>query len=193
MTQTDTPLPFSHPLRPADLATHEPTRFELVLEEASCAAIARDIDVSGLRKVRFKGELKPIGKRDWQLSAHLGATVTQECVVTLAPVTTRIEEDVTRQWLAAARKTVEEEEVEMPEDVTQDPLGEVIDLGEVLIETLALALPLYPRAEGADLAEQNFAEKGITPMTDEDARPFAGLASLRDKLAGESDPTDTDT
>ncbi len=188
MTQTDMPLPFSHPLRPADLVTHEPTQFELVLDDATCAAIAKDIDVPGLRKIRFKGTLQPIGKRDWQLTAHLGATVLQDCVVTLAPVTTRIEEDVTRQWLAATRKTADEEEVEMPEDVTQDPLGDVIDLGEVLIEALALALPPYPRAAGADLSEQNFAEKGVTPMTDEDARPFAGLAGLRDKLAGDSDP-----
>lgn len=190
MTHADTSLPFSHPLRPADLATHEPTQFELVLDEPDCAAIAQDIGVPALRKIRFKGTLKPIGKRDWQLSAHLGATVLQDCVVTLAPVTTRIEEDVTREWLAAARKVTNEEEVEIPEDVSQDPLGDVIDLGEVLIEALALALPAYPRAEGADLSEQNFAEKGVTPMTDEDARPFAGLAGLRDKLSGESDPSE---
>ena len=47
---------------------------------------------------------------------------------------------------------------------------------------LALALPLYPRAEGADLAQAQFAGPGVTPMTDEDARPFAGLKDLRDKL-----------
>ncbi len=187
MTQTEAPLPYRHPMRVADLAPNEPTTFELVPTTAQCTAIAEDIGVPALRKIRFTGTLAPMGKRDWELKGHLGATVTQDCVVTLAPVTTRIEEDVLRHWLAGLVRVPEDEEVEMPEDVTQEPLGTEIDLGEVLVEALALALPLYPRADGAAMSEQNFAEPGVTAMTDEAARPFAGLAGLRDKLSGDSD------
>ncbi|WP_424942826.1 YceD family protein [Aliiroseovarius crassostreae] len=195
MTQTEDAKPFSHILRVADLTANETTAFELVLTPDQCAAIAADIDLPALRKVRFTGSLSPMGKRDWKLTGHLGATVTQDCVVTLAPVTTRIEEDVTRQWIAGLVVAPEGDEVEMPEDVTQEKLGDVIDLGDVLVEALALALPLYPRAEDAALPAQNFAEPGVTPMTDEAARPFAGLADLRSKLAkgkeGESDESDS--
>ena len=67
----------------------------------------------------------------------LGATVTQACVVTLAPVITRIEETVTRRYLADMPEP-EGEEVEMPEDDSAEPLPVIIDPGAVMIEALAL-------------------------------------------------------
>ena len=56
-----------------------------------------------------------------------------------------------------------------------------------LTEALALALPLYPRAAGAALGQTVYTEKGVTPLTDEAARPFAGLGALRDSLKDTDD------
>ncbi|MGB1722615.1 MAG: DUF177 domain-containing protein, partial [Paracoccaceae bacterium] len=39
-----------------------------------------------------------------------------------------------------------------------------------------------PRAHGADLGEAVFTEPGKAAMRDEDTRPFAGLAALREQL-----------
>ena len=176
-------LPFTHPIRPADLATGRATPFELVPSQTVCDAIARDLGIIGLRKLRFSGEMSPLGKHDWQMTANLGATVIQECVVTLDPVTTRIDDKIDRRWLKHLSEPNDDDEVEMPEDDSVDPLTDVIDLGQVMIEALALALPLYPRAEGADMQTNVFAEPGTKPMTDDDAKPFAGLSDLRDKLS----------
>ncbi|GHE86954.1 hypothetical protein GCM10016455_03320 [Aliiroseovarius zhejiangensis] len=175
-------LPFSHPLRVAELPTGRPTQFELAPDAAECAAIAADLGIQGLRKLRFAGELAPFGKHDWQMQAELGATVTQACVVTLDPVTTRIDDRVDRRWLRDLDQPAGADEVEMPEDDTIEALGTVIDLGQVMVEALALALPLYPRAEGAEIQTTVFTEPGLKPMSDEDAKPFAGLSGLRDKL-----------
>lgn len=180
----------SQPLRVADLPTKKPTRFELVPEQAALRAIAEELGLQGLRKLRFKGEISADGKRDWRLTAQLGATVTQPCVVTLEPVTTRIEEPVERRFVAeipdfgpSAKKSDEDEEgIEMPEDDNTELLGSHIDPGAVMLEALSLALPLYPRAEDAALEETNFTEPGKDAMTDEDTKPFAGLAALRDQL-----------
>ena len=169
---------------------HEPTRFELVPEQAALRAIAEELGLQGLRKLRFKGEISADGKRDWRLTAQLGATVTQPCVVTLEPVTTRIEEPVERRFVAeipdfgpSAKKSDEDEEgIEMPEDDNTELLDSHIDPGAVMLEALSLALPLYPRAEDAALEETNFTEPGKDAMTDEDTKPFAGLAALRDQL-----------
>jgi uncharacterized metal-binding protein YceD (DUF177 family) len=81
---------------------------------------------------------------------------------------------------------IEGEEVEMPEDESIERLPAAIDIAEVMIESLALNIPLYPRAEGTDLVEMQVTEPGKKAMTDEDAKPFAGLAALRDKLDGDS-------
>ena len=176
----------SQPLRVADLSTNKPTRFELIPDEASLRAIAEELGLLGLRKLRFKGEVAASGKRDWVLKAQLGATVTQPCVVTLAPVTTRLEEPTERRFVADLPEqdgdAGSEDGVEMQEDDSLEPLGSHIDPAAVMIEALSLALPLYPRADGAEMAETNFTEPGKAAMTDEDTKPFAGLAALRDQL-----------
>lgn len=173
-------LPKSH-LRLADLATRKPTDFELVPTADERKAIAAELGILGIKKLRFAGALTPQGRQDWTLTADLGATVVQECVVTLEPVTTRIDAKLTRSYVADMPE-IEAAEVEMPVEDTVEELPETLDLAQVMIEALALELPLYPRAEGAALPDAVFTEPGIAPMTDDEAKPFAGLGALRDRL-----------
>ncbi|MDG3040356.1 YceD family protein [Roseicyclus marinus] len=157
--------------------------FEITPDAAGRARLADELNLSALRKLRFAGSLLPEGARDWRLEATLGATVVQPCVVTAEPVTTRIDDAVLRRYLADMDEPTGDE-VEMPEDDTAEPLPATLDLGQIMAEALALALPLYPRAEGAALDAAVFAPPGVAPLTDEVAKPLAGLAALRDRLTG---------
>lgn len=180
-------------LRVSSLSTKAPTRFERRPEAAQMAAIATELDLLGLRKLSLTGTLEPDGRRDWLLRATLGATVVQPCVATLAPVTTRIDEPILRRFLADYDDMQPTgEEAEMPDDDTTEPLREVIDLDQVMIEALALALPLYPRAQDADPADISVTEPGKKVLSDDDVKPFAGLAALRDQLAGKADGDEND-
>lgn len=173
-------------IRVATLAKGEPRSLTIAPESEARARIATALGIDAVKKLGFEGTLAPIGKRDWQLTGRLGATVVQPCVVTLAPVTTRIDVAVNRRWLADWAEP-DADEVELPEDVDADPLRAEIDIGAVIVEALALALPDFPRAEGVALGEAVFGEPGTAAMTDADARPFAGLAALRDKLVDDDD------
>ncbi len=173
-------LPQSH-LRLADLTNRKATDFDLTPTPSERQAIAAALDLSGVKKLRFSGHLEPLGRTDWGLTATLGATVVQPCVATLTPVTTRIDEPVKRSYVAEFPE-IEAAETEMPEDDTVEPLPASLDLAAVMIEALTLALPLYPRSPDADPADVVFAGPGVTPMTDEDAKPFAGLGALREQL-----------
>jgi uncharacterized metal-binding protein YceD (DUF177 family) len=153
-------------------------------DAAARAAIARHLDIRDIRKLRFEGTLTPEGRRDWTLTATLGATVVQDCVVTLDPVVTRIDEPVTRRYLADMPEPTLGE-VEMPEDDTIEPLPASLDLAAVMVEALSLALPPFPRAPGAELGELTVTEPGSAPLDADTIRPFAGLAGLRDKLTGD--------
>ena len=82
----------------------------------------------------------------------------------------------------------EGEEIEMPEDDSVEPMPDEIDLAEVATEALALALPLYPRAPGAEFADGLHAAEGVTPLSDADLKPFAGLQGLAAKLAAKDEP-----
>ena len=177
------PAPHSAILRVDDLPGDAPVRFCVAPPPERLEAIRADLGLLGLRKLRLEGDLRAAGNGDWRLGARLGATVTQTCVVTLAPVTTRIEEAVTRRflrgWSAAADPEAQDETAL---DDTTDPLGDEIDLEEVARESLALAIPDYPRAEGAAL-------DAVWTSADaqgdgEAARPFAALAGLKARLGG---------
>jgi len=171
------PQPWSHALTVADLPVTGTAEFSLTPDAALCVLIAADLCLPKLRKIRFDGSLTPVGKSDWHLRARLGATAIQNCVITLEPVTTRIDAQIDRNF---ASGTVQDypNELEMPEDVTIEALGKTIDVGKVMVEALALALPQFPRAPGAKLVQSQFTEPGQPPMSDADARPFAGLKSL---------------
>lgn len=170
-------------LRVADLPQSRVTTFELRPDAAGMRAIAEELDLLGLRKLSFRGTIRAEGRADWLLEGMLGATVVQACVVTLEPVTTRIDVPVRRLYLADPAPILPEgEEVEMPEDDSAEPLGAVIDPHAVMIEALALAVPDWPRAEGAEMGSLTITEPGKTALTEEALKPFAGLAALRDKL-----------
>lgn len=172
----------THRFRVADLPPNRGIDFDLRPTAEENRVMADKLGLSGLRKVTFKGRISPESTRDWRLDGHLGATVTQPCVVTLAPVSTRLEEDVIRRYLAHMPEIPAGEEVEMPEDDTVEPLPDLIDLTVVMTEALALALPLYPRAPDAEPGDMAVTEPGTEPLRDEDTKPFAGLAGLRDSL-----------
>ncbi len=178
--------PSATSLRVSSLSQGVPTPFALRPDTATLAQIAKELDLDGLRKLSFEGTLRPLGDADWELKARLGGTVTQPCVVTLEPVVTRIDTDVHRIFVHDY-SDVDAPEIEMPEDDTVEPLGAWIDPAVIMQEALALALPEYPRKEGAAIEPIRVTEPGKKPMSDEEARPFAGLAALKDQLGGKDE------
>ncbi|WP_134679718.1 YceD family protein [Paracoccus ravus] len=167
MTQT----PRSHNrYRVAQLNPRQATPFELAPDAAARAAIATELGISALPALRFRGEIRPAQSDAWEVTGKLTAKVVQPCVVTLAPVKTSLAEDVHR-LLSPHAGTHEADEVEMGDDEL-DALGQFIDVEAMMIEALSLALPLYPRAEGAELDAPEDAPE------EEGRKPFAGLADL---------------
>ncbi|MBP7240479.1 MAG: DUF177 domain-containing protein [Amaricoccus sp.] len=159
--------------------------FDVAPEPGEAAALARLLDAQAVRKLRLRGRLAPAPGAAWSLEAELGATVVQTCVVTLEPVTTRIDTPVRRLFTPEARPAgavAGEFEIGPEDDDEIEPLGDRIDLGLVAIEALALALPPYPRREGAELGSSAAsAPPGAAPLDAGEARPFAALGALRAK------------
>lgn len=174
------------PIPTRSLSARKPTRFDLRPDPALRAALAAALNLLNLPDFRFRGEIRPSGRHDFHLEAELTATAIQPCAITLAPVRTTVSEPVRRLYIADWQDP-EGDEVEMPEDDSQEPMPEAIDLTLVAVEALELALPLYPRAEGAELGEAVFSDPGTTPIRDSDLKPFASLAALRDRLEGKPD------
>lgn len=157
--------------RVAHLNPRQPTAFTLAPDAATRQALAAELGLLDLPKLRFAGRIQAVAQDAWQVAGALKARVVQPCVVTLAPVTTDLEEPVHRVFSPHV-SAPEGDEIEMPDDELE-PLGPFIDLAAIMAEELSLALPLYPRADGAEL------DTPETPDAEEPTRkPFAGLADL---------------
>lgn len=177
----NTKLELSRPVRLDRLRTEPEFAFDVTPDPAETEALVRLYGIRGLRKVRFTGMLRAVDG-GVMLEGHVGATAIQSCVVTLEPVTTRIEQDVRRRYLrngsGAARQIVIDAEAAEEDEI--EPLGDEIDLGLVATEAIALALPAYPRRPGAVLPE--IASGDMPNGEGRTHRPFVGLAALRGKL-----------
>ncbi|SES68289.1 Uncharacterized metal-binding protein YceD, DUF177 family [Paracoccus homiensis] len=165
-------IPKPQRLRVAHLNPRVPTEFDLQPDDVTRAAITEELDLEGLPKLRFQGQLRADGADSWVLDGTLTAQVVQSCIITLKPVRSTIRETVARHYTPHLGEP-EGEEVEMP-DETLEPLGQFIDLSAVMIEELALALPEYPRASGAELPGSAVED---APEADT-RRPFADLDKL---------------
>ena len=110
------------------------------------------------------------------------ASLDQSCVITGDPVPAHVDEAFEIAFVPEPQVSRSEEEIEL--DPTECDVvfhdGSTIDLGSAIADTLALALPAYPRSPGADAVLK---EAGI--LTEAEASPFAALAQLM-KGSGDS-------
>lgn len=173
----------AYPLRIADLPKASRKKFEVNFNDNDVLVVAETLSAVSVRKMRITGELEPLGKNDWHLSAKVGATVTQSCVVSNDPVQTRVDVPVSITYVSGYNFGQDDDTDENELDDTTEPLPTEINLADIAIEAVALAIPDYPRADNVELEQQVFSEPGTKAMTDEDAKPFASLAGLKDKLA----------
>jgi uncharacterized metal-binding protein YceD (DUF177 family) len=180
----DTPLP-TEPRPTSQLLARKRTAFRFAPDKGQRAAIATSLGLLDLPGFTFDGEITTEARGELKLQAKLAARAVQACVVTLAPVPVSLSEAVLRRYLDDWQDP-QGDEVEIPEDDTVEALPAVIDIAAVAIEALALALPLYPRAKGAELGAVEFPPAGEPAADAEDGRkPLAGLAAL----LGRKDPS----
>jgi uncharacterized metal-binding protein YceD (DUF177 family) len=151
---------------------------EFAAGDAERAAVARRLGLLGLADLRVSGRVDVLRRgRSALLTGTLHAAVTQSCVVSLDPVEAVIEEPLRVRLLDAAEAAREAEEPDPDEDDVEILEDGAIDLGELAVQYLALALDPYPRRP--DLAD---AGPSAEPETGENVvpGPFAVLKKLKD-------------
>jgi uncharacterized metal-binding protein YceD (DUF177 family) len=170
VTEPDT-LPFSELPRPLAVDRIGPHGHAVALTatEAECAAIAARLMLPAIASLGCRFRLHPLPGGRIAAEGDLRARVSQICVVTLEPFNAAIEERFRIRFVPIGRESDD------PDPESEDEIaypGAVIDLGEALVEQLALSLDPYPRAPGAELPDA---------ASDDAVSPFAALAALRGK------------
>jgi uncharacterized metal-binding protein YceD (DUF177 family) len=145
-----------------------------------CAAIARRLGLVALRDFHVAGRLDVVTRgRVSSFDARLKAVVTQTCIVTLDPVEAVIDEVIEVRLLSQSETRAQQElDIDIEEDDIEITETGIVDLGDIAVQYLALALDPYPRSAGA--AEVVLPVEG----GDDDrapANPFDVLKKLKDK------------
>jgi hypothetical protein len=144
-----------------------------VADGAARDAIAKATGLAALPRLEAGFDLTRQGSDGLRAVGRVSATVVQNCVVTLEPIESEIDEavdlvflpDVAPQTDAVDLQALEAGE---PPEAIRDG---VIDLGAVATEFLLLGLDPYPRKPGAVFE--------APPAGDPTSHPFAALAALK--------------
>ena len=142
------------------------------------ASVARRLGILGVDRLAAELTVKVLGSRLFRVEGRWEAAVQQACVVTLEPVPAVLDGRIEASYAAGGRAPEGGEVAFDPQ--AEDPPEVVpaagIDLGELVVQELAVALDPYPRAPGAEVP----AEFG--PAAGEEAKgPFAALKALKGK------------
>ncbi len=142
---------------------------EIVATPAECAAVARRLGIPALRSLVGRFQLQALGGDAISATGTFSARLVRECVVSLDTFETTQREAFSLRFVPEGRETDDPD----PESDDEIPFsGGVIDLGEALVEQVALDLDPFPRKAGAMLPEE---------AAPENVSPFAALAALRAK------------
>lgn len=144
---------------------------------AALAGLAKLAAVRELPWLKAEFDLKQQGA-GVHVAGRVKGTVGQDCVVTLEPLESDVDEtvDLTFAPPPADAEPVGEIEVKPGEGPPEPLVGGMVDLGAIATEFLILGINPYPRKPGAEFAPPK--------VDDGAAKPFAALEALKKRLGG---------
>jgi uncharacterized metal-binding protein YceD (DUF177 family) len=173
-SEKSVPAPWQVPVAVEHIA-EDGQHFALVADPDVRAKIARLASLRDLPRLEADFTLTRQDGDGLRVIGRVSATVVQNCVVSLEPLTNEIEEDVDLRFmpksaaeLTAAETETEGHRAESKRDEPEPLIDGVVDLGAIVTEFLILGLDPYPRKPGAVF------EPPQDPKPD--GGPFAGLA-----------------
>lgn len=174
---------FSHPLSVERLSDKE--RFlKLSANETERQAVAERLGVLAISSLVAEVRIKPEKKgRKVLVDANVAAQVTQTCVVSLEPMDNEVHTTARVRFGFESPPTVDDDvEIWAEDEDPPDPIVDgIIDIGEFVVEHVALALDPFPRRPGAEFEAPKQADISL----DEEPKkpnPFAVLEKLKGKL-----------
>ena len=128
--------------------------FHLVCSKDALNELPEILNVIEAKKASINGYLKLQAVSQIFLSATVKAKLIQPCSLTLEPVITNISKRIARTFFIEPNKNklIKKSVLELTEkSFDNDIILDEINLGEVLIETIILETPDYPKKSGASI------------------------------------------
>jgi uncharacterized metal-binding protein YceD (DUF177 family) len=169
---------FSRPVSVARLAAGAEASYRIAANEEERRRLAERFGLIGIGSMTAEIRLRRLSGGRIRLDGELTADdVVQECVVTLEPFASRVDDRFTVIYGEVAEDTLDVLLVDGEEELIEPLAGDVLDIGEAVAQQLSLVLDPYPRSPGAALPAE-VAASGDEAEADggagtEDAAPAA--------------------
>lgn len=165
-------LPYSEPVRLHQIGSG--VKRTLVPDESAMRRIAKALDLASLESFEADVDLSPTAA-GWSLNGRVRAKLAQTCGITLEPLPLDIDERFSVQLSEPVDEESDEIVITM-EDETPDVVEDgQIDLGQYVVEQLALHLDPFPRKPGAEF---------VQPPEPAEISPFAVLKQSKSSDEG---------
>ena len=129
--------------------------FHLVCSKDALKELSKRLNVTEAKKASFSGHLKLQVANQIFLCGTVKAKLIQPCSLTLEPVVTTICKRIARTFFIGPNenKPMKKSILELTEkSFDNDIILDEINLGDVLMETISLETPDYPKKSGASLS-----------------------------------------
>lgn len=179
---------FSHIVQVSELG-NRPLEINLTANDQQRAGLGKRLSLSSLESFKAKVFLTLLKNADVDVKASFTAQIIQPCTVTLEPVTSELQADFSITYSPVIEEDDEndgddDEVFEDLDDMVEPPeplIDQRLDIGEALVEHLALEINPFPRVKGA-VFEGYVAGSKIENASDfEKKNPFAALSQLQTK------------
>ncbi len=181
--EAETVAEFSRIVRRDDLAETS-VSLKFAATDSERPELARRFGLVRIESFAVAADLVPLGGgRRFQLRVTFQADVVQSCVVTLDPVSARVEDTIAQEIVFAEAPAARQPDREVDVELDDDPeivYGDAFDLGEFAAQQLSLALDPYPRKPGAAFPGHDDAAG--------ETGPFAALGKLKETLSKKGSP-----
>ena len=128
--------------------------FHLVCSKDALRELRKRLNVLEAKKASFNGHLKLQVANQIFLCGTVKAKLIQPCSITLEPVVTTIYKRLARTFFIGTNenKPMKKSVFELTEkSIENDIILDEINLGDVLMETISLETPDYPKKSGATI------------------------------------------
>jgi uncharacterized metal-binding protein YceD (DUF177 family) len=162
--------------RPFDTRRLPEAPLHLTAEASERAGLAKRFGIEGIKLLTADVALAP-WRNGFAAAGRLDAELTQACAVSGEPLAVTIAEPFEIRFVPARPGTHSpDEEIELAADECDEieMEGTLIDLGEAVAQTLALAIDPYATGPEADVVRR---EVGLSEEAA--SGPFAALAALK--------------
>ena len=157
----------------------EEQKFELVASRSNLMYITTVLKLLQVKSAKMEGYLKLENKNSILLNANVTSKLVQPCSITLDPVIINIRKNIKRNFLIKnpENNLNRAQRINLTRDSFNiETIYSKINLAEILMETISLETPDYPKRAGVSLA--NILEEKI----DRKNNPFSVLNKLKKNL-----------